>query len=97
MSDPARTAKVTAWHREMTDKLDALRTRWAQDAQARAAQPPVVRRNDASPRQRRAAGPPDAAQLAHQAQEARQLAQVREDWLISMERTALDIVRMTEG
>ena len=97
MSDTAHTAKVTAWHLEMTGKLDALRTRWAQDAQARAAQPPVVRRNDTSPRGRRAAGPPDAAQLAREAEQARLLAQARESWLISMERTALDIVMMTEG
>lgn len=97
MTDTSRDAKVTAWHLEITRKLDALRAQWAAEAQAQAARPPKARRNSASPRRRHTAGPPDAAEQARQAQKARQLAEARAEWLISMERTAMDIVLITEG
>jgi hypothetical protein len=83
MTDTSRDAKVTAWHLDMTQKLDALRTQWAAEAVASAARPQPVRRT---------AGPADAAVQARQADEARQLAQVRAEWLIAMERAAMDIV-----
>jgi len=92
MTDTSRDAKVTAWHLDMSQKLDTLRTQWAAEAVASAARPQPVRRNAASPRRRRAAGPADAAVQARQAEEARQLAQVRAEWLIAMERAAMDIV-----
>ena len=91
MTDASRDARVTAWHIEMIRKLDALRTQWADEAQAQAAHPSKARRNTASPRRRHTAGPPDAAEQARQAEKARQLAEVRAGWLISMERTAMDV------
>ena len=95
MTDTSRDAKVTAWHLELTRKLDTLRTRWAAEAQARATRPPERRRTSASPNRRRAAGPPDAAEQAHQAQEACRLHEAREAWLLSMERTAMDVLMIT--
>ncbi|OYX95969.1 MAG: hypothetical protein B7Y78_04275, partial [Caulobacter sp. 35-67-4] len=57
----------------------------------RAACPPPRRRTPASPRPRRAAGPADAAQQARQAQAARELDQARQEWLLAMERAAMDV------
>ena len=92
MTDTSRDDRVNAWHFEMLGKLDALRAQWAAEAQAQSAQPPKARRNAASPRRRRTAGPLDAAEQARQAEHARQLDQVRQEWLLSMERAAMDIV-----
>ena len=95
MTDTSRDARVTAWHLEMIQKLDALRTEWAAEAQAEATRPPKARRRPTRSRRFRPAGPPDAAEQARQAEKARQLAQVRAEWLIAMERTAMDIVMIT--
>jgi hypothetical protein len=95
MTETSRDAQVTAWHLELTRKLEALRTRWAAEAEERAARPPEIRRNTASPRRRHTAGPADAARQARQAREALRLREAREAWLLSMERTAMDIVMIT--
>jgi len=97
MTDTSRDARVTAWHIEITRKLDALRTRWAEAAKAEATRPPKARRQPKGSLRFRPAGPPDAAEQARLADEARQLAQVRAEWLIAMERTAMDIVMITGG
>ncbi|ALL14427.1 hypothetical protein [Caulobacter henricii] len=94
MTDTPRDARVTAWHSEITRKLDTLRTGWAEAETARAAGPAIARRNPAASRRRHTAGPPDAAARARQADEARQLAEARAGWLIAMERAAIDIARM---
>jgi len=75
----------------MTEKLDALRAQWAAEAAERAARPRIVRRTPASPRPRRVAGPADAAQQALPAQAARELDQARQEWLLAMERAAMDV------
>lgn len=94
MTDTPRDARVTAWHNEITRKLDALRTGWAEAEAARAAGPTKARRNPAASRHRRSAGPPDAAERAYQAEAARELTEARAGWLIAMERAAMDIARM---
>lgn len=91
MTDTSRDARVTAWHLEITQKLDALRTQWAAEAAERAARPQVVRRTPASPLSRRTAGPPDAAQQARQAEHAGQLDQARQEWLLAMEQSVMDV------
>jgi hypothetical protein len=95
MTDPSRDAKVTAWHLEMTRKLDALRARWAAEAEALAASPPQVRRQPAGSLRFRSTGPADAARQARQAREALRLREAREAWLLSMERTAMDVLMIT--
>ena len=97
MTDTSRDAKVTAWHLEITQKLDALRAQWAAEAQAQATRPPIARRQPKGSLRFRSAGPPDAAEQARQAQKARQLAEAREACLKSLELTAMDIVMITEG
>ena len=91
MTDTSRDDRVNAWHLEMLGKLDALRAQWAAEAQAQSARPLKARRTAASPRRRRTAGPLDAAEQARQAEQARRLDQERQEWLLAMERSAMEV------
>jgi len=95
MTDTSRDAQVTAWHLDLTRKLDALRTQWAAEADAQAARPAEVRRQPAGSLRFRPTGPADAARQARQAREALRLREAREAWLLSMERTAMDVLMIT--
>ena len=94
MTDTSRDAQVTAWHLEMTRKIEAARASLAAEAEARAARPPATRRQPAGSHRFRAQGPADAAEQARQTEHARRLREAKEAALLKMEQAAVDILRM---